>query len=117
MSTYILIHGAWHGAWCWNKVVSLLEKEGHAVVAPDLPGHGDDKTPIAKVTLRAYADCVCEVINIQSDHHSSLRLKSWLVISFLCNSRKSNITNRSYQLLSCAFIESFRTVNHDGNCR
>jgi len=67
MSTYILIHGAWHGAWCWNKVVSLLEKEGHAVVAPDLPGHGDDKTPIAKVTLRAYADCVCEVINIQSE--------------------------------------------------
>ena len=67
MSTYVLIHGSWHGAWCWDKVVSLLAKEGHTVVAPDLPGHGDDKTPVAKVSLRAYADRVCEVINIQSD--------------------------------------------------
>ena len=67
MSTYILIHGAWHGAWCWDKVVSLLAKEGHTVVAPDLPGHGNDKTPIEKVTLRAYADHVCEVINTQSE--------------------------------------------------
>ena len=67
MSTYVLIHGAWHGAWCWDKVASLLAKEGHTVVAPNLPGHGDDKTPISKITLRAYADCVCEVINIQSE--------------------------------------------------
>lgn len=67
MSTYVLIHGSWHGAWCWDKVVSILVKEGHTVVAPDLPGHGNDKTPIAKVTLRAYADHVCEVINTQSE--------------------------------------------------
>ena len=67
MSTYVLIHGAWHGAWCWDNVVSLLEKEGHAVVAPDLPGHGDDKIPIAEVTLQAYADRVCEVMNAQSE--------------------------------------------------
>ena len=31
MSTYVLIHGAWHGGWCWDKVVPLLEKEGHNV--------------------------------------------------------------------------------------
>ena len=67
MSTYILIHGAWHGAWCWDKVISLLKKEGHAAVALDLPGHGDDKTPIAEVTLQAYADRVCEVTSAQSE--------------------------------------------------
>jgi pimeloyl-ACP methyl ester carboxylesterase len=67
MSTYVLIHGAWHGAWCWDKVVSLLKKEGHIVVAPDLPGHGENKTPIPEVTLQAYADRVCDVVNDQSE--------------------------------------------------
>ncbi len=43
MSTYVLIHGAWHGSWCWDKVVPLLKKKGHKVEAPDLPGHGRDK--------------------------------------------------------------------------
>jgi pimeloyl-ACP methyl ester carboxylesterase len=67
MSTYVLIHGAWHGAWCWDKVVPLLEKEGHVVEAIDLPGHGRDKTPIPEVSLKAYADRVCEVLDDQPE--------------------------------------------------
>ena len=66
MSTYVVIHGAWHGGWCWNKVAPLLEKEGHTVVTPDLPSHGNDKTPIPEITLQAYAYRVCEVVNAQS---------------------------------------------------
>ena len=31
MSTFVLVHGAWHGAWCWDKVVPLLERAGHRV--------------------------------------------------------------------------------------
>ena len=67
MSTYVLIHGACHGGWCWEKVVPLLKKNGHTVVAPDLPGHGQDKTPISQVTLQICADRVCEVISQQSE--------------------------------------------------
>jgi pimeloyl-ACP methyl ester carboxylesterase len=67
MRTYVLIHGAWHGAWCWEKVIPLLEKEGHRVVAPDLPGHGKDKRPIADITLQAYTDRVCQILDEQSD--------------------------------------------------
>ena len=63
MSTYLLIHGAWHGAWCWNKVIPLLEKQGHKVIAPDLPGHGKDKTPFKEVSLRSYTDCICEILD------------------------------------------------------
>ncbi len=55
MSTYLLIHGGWHGAWCWDKVTPLLEARGHKVIAPDLPGHGKDKTPIHEVTMDLYA--------------------------------------------------------------
>lgn len=52
--TYILIHGAWHGAWCWKRLVPLLEKNGHTVLAPDLPGHGDDKAPFSEINLNTY---------------------------------------------------------------
>lgn len=67
MGTYVLIHGAWHGGWCWDKVVSLLKKEGHKVEAPDLPGHGRDKTSIPEVSLEAYVDRVCQILDAQSE--------------------------------------------------
>ncbi|NOX49640.1 MAG: alpha/beta fold hydrolase [Gammaproteobacteria bacterium] len=55
MSTFLLIHGGWHGGWCWDKVKDALEAEGHTVLAPDLPGHGSDTTPLSEVTLERYA--------------------------------------------------------------
>jgi pimeloyl-ACP methyl ester carboxylesterase len=67
MSTYVLIHGAWHGGWCWRKVTALLEAKGHKAVAPDLPGHDNDPTPMAGVTLKSYADRICEVVRAQSE--------------------------------------------------
>lgn len=67
MSTYVLIHGAWHGGWCWDKVVPFLETAGHKVEAPDLPGHGSDKTPIREISLQAYADSVCRILDAQPD--------------------------------------------------
>jgi pimeloyl-ACP methyl ester carboxylesterase len=63
MSTYVLVHGAWHGAWCWDKVAPLLRAHGHTVLIPDLPGHGDDPTPLEEVTLDAYADRVADFID------------------------------------------------------
>lgn len=58
MATFILVHGAWHGGWCWEKVVPLLEQAGHAVVARDLPGMGADSTPFAADVLAQWADAV-----------------------------------------------------------
>ncbi len=67
MSTYVLIHGAWHGGWCWRKVAPILEAAGHTVLTPDLPGHGDDKTPTAAVTLQSYTDRICAVAGAQAE--------------------------------------------------
>lgn len=67
MSTYLLIHGAWHGGWCWRKVVALLEAKGHKVLAPDLPGNGEDRTPAGEVTLKSYADSICKVASAQTE--------------------------------------------------
>lgn len=38
--TATVVHGAWHGAWCWDLVVGQLRKQAVPVVAIDLPGHG-----------------------------------------------------------------------------
>jgi pimeloyl-ACP methyl ester carboxylesterase len=38
----LLVHGAWHGAWCWDPVVAELDARGVRAVALDLPGHGAD---------------------------------------------------------------------------
>ena len=65
MSIYVLVHGAWHGGWCWDKIVPLLEKEGHTALAPDLPGHGQDRTPIRQLTLQSYVDRVLAVLDAQ----------------------------------------------------
>jgi len=51
MAIFILVHGASHGGWCWEKVAPILESRGHKVCAPDLPGLGKDQTPPANVTL------------------------------------------------------------------
>lgn len=63
MSTFILVHGAWHGAWCWYRMVPLLERMGHRALAIDLPGHGTDRTPPGDITLTTYADRVCNAID------------------------------------------------------
>ena len=67
MSTFVLIHGGWHGAWCWDKVAPLLEGAGHEVVRFDLPGHGEDQTPAVEVTLEGYADRIVEALDALSE--------------------------------------------------
>ena len=62
MSTFVLVHGAWHGAWCWYKVVPRLTQAGHRVFAPDLPSLGRDRTPVAEISLDRWADSICKVV-------------------------------------------------------
>jgi pimeloyl-ACP methyl ester carboxylesterase len=63
MARFVLIHGAFSGGWIWGPLAERLEAAGHEVEAPDLPGMGDDDTPIAEVTLDRYADAVCDLLD------------------------------------------------------
>lgn len=54
MATFILIHGCWHGGWCWERVVPLLASQGHCVIAPDLPGMGMDRTPFSEDVMEQW---------------------------------------------------------------
>jgi len=41
MTDFLLVHGAWHGGWCWNELSDRLRAKGHRVVAPTLTGLGE----------------------------------------------------------------------------
>ena len=41
MATFVLVHGAWQGGWCWSRVAALLRQAGHEVFTPSLTGLGD----------------------------------------------------------------------------
>lgn len=40
-STFVLVHGAWHGGWCWPRVAGRLQQAGHRVFTPTLTGVGE----------------------------------------------------------------------------
>lgn len=63
MASFLLIHGAMGGAWCWERVIPGLEAAGHRAVAIDLPGQGADTTPLSEITLYRYADAVCDALD------------------------------------------------------
>lgn len=58
MAVFLLVHGAWHGAWCWERVVPMLEARGHRAVAIDLPGHGSSGVRPYRVTLGSYSKSI-----------------------------------------------------------
>ncbi|BEU21198.1 alpha/beta fold hydrolase [Paraburkholderia terrae] len=60
MSTFVLVHGSWHGAWCWERLVPMLEVNGHHVCAVDLPGMGRDRTDPNEVS---FALCVQKIVD------------------------------------------------------
>jgi hypothetical protein len=41
MAVFVLVHGAWHGAWCWRRAAKVLTQAGHEVFAPTLTGVGE----------------------------------------------------------------------------
>ena len=64
MAGYVLVHGAVHGAWCWERLVPHLEAAKHSVMAVDLPGHGKrlGTRPLDEIGLDDYVDAVVEDI-------------------------------------------------------
>ncbi len=63
---FILIHGAWHGGWCWDGVIEKLEEAGYRAEAPTMPGHhiDDDRSDIV---FKDYVDKIVSVLNQQED--------------------------------------------------
>ena len=63
MSTFVLVHGAWHGGWCYKRVAALLRKAGHEVYTPTLTGLGERSHLMSPaVTLDTHIEDIVNVI-------------------------------------------------------
>lgn len=65
MASFFLIHGGFHSAWCWEKVIPEIEKLGHRAIALALPGREDDRTPHGEITLDLFANHVIERASLE----------------------------------------------------
>ncbi len=60
--TFVLVHGAWHGGWCWRRVADLLTAKGHKVFTPTLTGLGERSHLLAKsIDISTH---VTDVVNV-----------------------------------------------------
>ena len=101
---FVLIHGAWHGGWCWDGVIAELQKAGHTAEAPTMPGHapGDDRS---KVGFDDYVQAIVDVMQRQPEPavlvgHSSA--------GFLLQSAAPKVADRIAQLV---FLNAFVLPN------
>jgi pimeloyl-ACP methyl ester carboxylesterase len=69
MTTFVLVHGGWHGGWCWRRVAPLLAERGHDVHAPTLTGLGD-RAHLARphTGLAAHVQDVLAVLTLDDLH-------------------------------------------------
>ena len=65
--TFVFVHGAWLGAWCWDLVRPILEAKGHRTLALDLPGHGRSEQSIEGQDIHTYAAYIAQVLRAQSE--------------------------------------------------
>lgn len=64
--TFVLIHGAYHGGWCWQPLSRILEEKGHKVYAPSLTGNGDRMHLISKdITLDTQATDIVNLVTFE----------------------------------------------------
>jgi pimeloyl-ACP methyl ester carboxylesterase len=60
--TFVLVHGAWHGGWCWRRVSDLLEKQGHKVFTPTMTGLGERAHLLdGKINLATH---ITDIVNV-----------------------------------------------------
>lgn len=66
---FVLIHGAWHGGWCWSRVAQALREAGHTVYTPTLTGLGERSHLLSdSITLQTFVDDIVNVL-IWEDLH------------------------------------------------
>jgi pimeloyl-ACP methyl ester carboxylesterase len=68
MTTFLLVHGAWHSGRAWDRVVPLLESAGHRVLAPSLTGYGDKASLLSpEVGLGTHIDDIVSLLENEHD--------------------------------------------------
>ena len=104
---FVLVHGAWHGGWCWRRVADRLERKGHKVYAPSLTGLGDRSHLIGtRPTVTTHIDDIANIIRFEDLQRVILVGHSYggIVISGVAEKVQA-------QLASMVFLDAFVPSN------
>lgn len=78
MANFVLVHGAWHGGWCWQRVTTALQQDGHRVHAVTLTGLGERAHLLSPaITLDTHIDDVISAIEVEELHDVVLAVHSY----------------------------------------
>src|SRR5262245_3333619 len=76
--TFVLVHGAWHGGWCWRRVADLLQKHGHKVFTPTLTSVGERSHLMSKdIVLDTHITDIVNVIRWEDLNNICLVVHSY----------------------------------------
>jgi len=107
--TFVLVHGSWHGGWCWRRVADRLEKRGHKVFTPTLTGLGERVHLLnASVDLNTHITDVVNLIKFENLENIVLVGHSYAgtVITGVAEQALPSIG-------SIVFVDAFLPVNGD----
>lgn len=97
MTTFLLVHGAWHSGRAWDRVVPLLESAGHRVLAPSLTGYGDKKHLLSPETgLDTHVQDVVDLLRAEEDVVLVGHSYGGLVISSAANELPDRVAELVY---------------------
>jgi pimeloyl-ACP methyl ester carboxylesterase len=104
----ILIHGAWHGGWCWEGVANELVKQEYEVLAPTMPGHekNDDRSGIK------FSDYIEKILSIANSVEGPVILAGHSSAGLLLQSVAAKIPEKMKHLI---FINAF--ILPHGKCQ
>ena len=110
MTDFVLVHGAWHGAWCWRKLLPLLREQGHRAFAVSLTGLGDRAHQLnPDIRLSTHIDDVIAVI--ESEELTDLILVGHSYGGLLATGVADRLPERIRRLV---YLDAI--VPHSGEC-
>jgi len=110
MSNFVLVHGAWHGGWCWRRVAQRLRREGHEVWTPTLTGHGERAHLLSRqIDLGTHIEDVLGVLRVEDLGDVVLCGHSYggMVITAVADRER-------HRIAALVYLDAF--VPRDGDC-
>jgi pimeloyl-ACP methyl ester carboxylesterase len=96
MKQFLFLHGSWHGAWCWHKIVPRIETAGHRALAIDLPGRGRSPAVPALVGLKRMVDTAQAALPAQGKVVLVVHSRNGIVASTLAEREPDRIERTVY---------------------
>ena len=105
--TFVLVHGAWHGGWCWRRVADVLQQRGHTVFTPTMTGLGERSHLIdGKINLTTHVTDIVNVIKWESLNVLVGHSYGGIIISGVAEALRDTIS-------SIVFLDAFVPASGD----